>query len=108
MDLDTYQNLAKATAVYPKNLKIIYPALGLAGEAGEVANKVKKIYRDHEGVVTDELRDAIGKELGDVLWYVQQVATDLDMSLHNIAVYNLKHLAERQIIGTLHGEGDDR
>jgi len=105
---DDYQAAAVQTAVYPDDIRILYPALGLAGEAGEVANKVKKIYRDDGGQVTDDRRVQIAKELGGVLWYVATVCTDLNLNMGDVARKNVAILASRQERGTLHGDGDER
>ena len=105
---DDYQTVAVATAVYPNDICILYPALGLAGEAGEVANKVKKIFRDDGGQVTDDRRAQIAKELGGVLWYVAMVCTDLDLNMGDVARENVAIIASRQDRGTLHGDGDER
>ena len=105
---DDYQAAAVLTAVYPDDIRILYPALGLAGEAGEVANKVKKIYRDDGGQVTDDRRVQIAKELGGVLWYVATVCTDLNLNLGDVARENVAILASRQERGTLRGDGDER
>ena len=87
---------------------ILYPTLGLTNEAGEVAGKVKKIFRDKGGVIGEEDRAALKSELGDVLWYLAQICTDLDLSLQEVAEENLTKLARRQQAGTLQGEGDNR
>ena len=79
MDISDYQREALKTAVYPKNARVTYPALGLAGEAGEVADKVKKIIRDKND--TDEMKQNIAAEIGDVLWYCAAIAQDLNMSV---------------------------
>jgi len=97
------------TAVYPNaGDNLVYPTLGLAGEAGEVAEKVKKLIRDDAGVLSDERRAAIAKELGDVLWYVAQVATEAGLDLDEIAAANLEKLLSRAQRGVLQGSGDDR
>jgi NTP pyrophosphatase (non-canonical NTP hydrolase) len=103
MTFDDYQAAAKKTAIYPEQYKVIYPALGLAGESGEVAEKVKKWIRD--GKLDPE---AVKKELGDVLWYVAAVASDLDLSLSDVAQTNVQKLESRQARGTLSGSGDNR
>jgi NTP pyrophosphatase (non-canonical NTP hydrolase) len=109
MDLNKYQTEALKTAVYPNmGSNFPYPALGLAGEAGEVADKLKKVIRDNEGVLTDPVRDAVAKELGDVLWYVSVLAYELDYDLETIAQNNLAKLASRQERGVLTGSGDNR
>src|SRR3712207_4133908 len=93
MDLADYQRRSRATAVYPgAGANLTYPALGLCGEAGEVAEKVKKAIRDDGGVLTPERRDALAAELGDVLWYVAQVATEAGLDLDAIAADNLAKL----------------
>ena len=88
--------------------KVVYPALGLVGEAGEVANKVKKVLRDKDGVFTSEDRDAIAKQIGDVLWYCAALATDLELTLGYIASQNELKLSKRKANGTIGGSGDDR
>jgi NTP pyrophosphatase (non-canonical NTP hydrolase) len=109
MDLNSYQTSALKTAVYPNmGANFPYPALGLAGEAGEVADKLKKVIRDHDGILTDPVRDAVAKEIGDVLWYVAVLAYELDYDLNTIAQNNLDKLASRQERGVLSGSGDNR
>ena len=109
MDLNFYQTQALQTAVYPnQGTNFPYPALGLVGEAGEVADKLKKVIRDNGGVLTDPVRDAVAKELGDVLWYLSVLAYELDYDLNTIAQDNLDKLASRQQRGVLSGSGDNR
>lgn len=108
MDFKEYQDLAKTTAIYPSNYKLVYPALGLAGEAGEVAEKVKKLIRDTNGMVTDTFRESIKKELGDVLWYISAIASDLNMDLQDIAITNYNKLKSRQERNQISGSGDNR
>jgi NTP pyrophosphatase (non-canonical NTP hydrolase) len=109
MFLNEYQEAALNTAVYPnQGANFAYPALGLAGEAGEVADKLKKVIRDNGGVLTDPVRDAVAKELGDVLWYVSVLAHEMDYSLEEIAQTNLDKLASRQERGVIAGSGDNR
>jgi NTP pyrophosphatase (non-canonical NTP hydrolase) len=104
-----YQERSRATAVYPDaGSNIVYPALGLCGEAGETAEKVKKAIRDDGGTLTEERRAAIAAELGDVLWYAAQLATEAGLDLEEIAEANLEKLASRQRRAVLHGSGDDR
>jgi NTP pyrophosphatase (non-canonical NTP hydrolase) len=96
MNFDEYQKAAGVTALYPRRLdNLEYPTLGLAGEAGEVANIVKKIQRDHGGRITDETRAKLKDELGDVLWYIAACADELGLSLAEIAEYNIDKLAKR-------------
>lgn len=109
MDLSEYQARARATAVYPQaGDNLLYPTLGLCGEAGEVAEKIKKMVRDDAGRLTDERRDALAKELGDVLWYLAQIATEADLDLDAVAAANLEKLSSRRRRNVLQGSGDDR
>ncbi|MGC8905508.1 nucleoside triphosphate pyrophosphohydrolase family protein [Thermus sp.] len=108
MSFEEYQKEAQKTALYPEAHRLVYPALGLAGEAGELANKVKKVLRDHGGQLSEEAREAILAELGDVLWYAAQVATDLGASLEAVAQANLEKLRSRKERGRLGGSGDNR
>lgn len=109
MDLSDYQSLSRRTATYPIiGHPLIYPTLGLANEAGEVAGKIKKVFRDKEGVIGETERQALKSELGDVLWYLAQVCTELGLSLEDVAASNLAKLASRQERGKIGGEGDER
>lgn len=108
MDLSEYQRQSRRTAEYPRDAWLAYPALGLAGEAGEVAEHAKKAIRDNGGTVSDERREAMSKELGDVLWYVAQLASELGLDLDEIANQNLEKLFSRQRRGVLSGDGDER
>ncbi|MEK9174527.1 MAG: nucleoside triphosphate pyrophosphohydrolase family protein [Patescibacteria group bacterium] len=111
MTLNEYQKVSRKTAVYPKSKYcegVFYPTLGLVGESGEVAEKIKKSLRDDKGIITREKKEELKKELGDVLWYVSQIATDLKLSLDDIAVTNIEKLASRYKRGKVHGSGDNR
>ena len=109
VQLSDYQLRSRATAVYPAaGDNLTYPALGLCGEAGEVAEKVKKAIRDDGGVLTDERRAALAAELGDVLWYMAQLATEAGLRLDTIAEENLSKLLSRQERNVLQGSGDTR
>ena len=109
MDFKEYQEKAKKTAVYPDIGKnFIYPTLGLVGESGEVAEKIKKVIRDKNGVIDENTRSDLKKELGDVLWYLNQLATELNLSLDEIADENLQKLSSRLERNKIHGEGDNR
>ncbi len=109
MDFPEYQQKALQTARYPViGDRVIYPTLGLTNEAGEVAGKIKKIFRDKGGVVSAADREALKDELGDVLWYLAQVATELDLSLDEIAQRNIAKLLDRLARGRIHGDGDNR
>lgn len=108
MELNQYQAAALTTAVYPEATRIIYPALGMAGEAGEVADKVKKVIRDNEQVFDNDRKTAIAYEVGDVLWYCATMAHDLGYTLEEIAQMNIQKLKSRQSRGKLSGSGDFR
>ena len=107
-DLDMYQQVAKTTAIYPREQAIIYPTLGLTGEAGEVANKVKKIIRDGTNKNNENLVQEISAEIGDCLWYISVLADDIGVKLSDIANGNIEKLANRKKKGTIHGSGDTR
>lgn len=117
MEINEYQKMALETAVYPKEFKTIYPALGMNGEAGEVADKVKKVLRDSEVIVRDgsgaiilpdAKREELAKEVGDVLWYVATMAYDLGYTLEEIATMNYQKLKSRHQRHQLNGSGDNR
>ena len=108
MQLDDFQQAARRTAVYADRRRVIYPALGLASEAGEVCGKIKKVLRDRGGDLGQVPVGALRDELGDVLWYVAVLAADLGLSLDEIAARNLEKLASRQQRDRLGGEGDHR
>ena len=109
MNFNEYQNLALSTAIYPRRYETIYPALGLCGEAGEVAEKIKKSIRD--GLPYEQMnsfREDMTKELGDVLWYVAALASDLNISLDDVAENNVQKLASRKKRNVIGGSGDNR
>jgi len=109
MDLRTYQERSRQTALYPQvGSNPIYPTLGLCGESGEVADKIKKVLRDRGGVFDDQIRDELRLELGDVLWYVAQLASELGLDLEDIAAANLAKLASRVARNVIGGSGDRR
>lgn len=109
MNFKQYQKLARKTAIYPKSAKIIYPILGLCGESGEVAEKIKKVIRgDNYSFDNPILVGEIMKELGDVLWYLANLSHDLGLSLNDVAKLNIKKLALRQKENKLRGNGDNR
>ena len=108
-EFDEYQKFTATTDIYPDNdFNIGYKALGLTGEAGEVADKIKKIYRDKDGNfnVTDELE--IAKEVGDCIWYISRIADAIGFELSGIAKLNVDKLSKRKSEGKLHGSGDNR
>lgn len=109
MNFDEYQKKANETAIYPVlGAKFVYPALGLADEAGEVVGKIKKVMRDDGGELTEEKKVEIKKELGDVLWYLAQLSTDLGIKFSEVAKANIEKLASRKERNVLHGSGDNR
>lgn len=109
MNFEEYQKESRRTAIYPnRDDNFIYPTLGLSGEAGEVAEKVKKVIRDKEGKIDEETRGELKKELGDVLWYIAQIASELNLSLDDIAQLNIEKLSSRLERGKIGGEGDNR
>ena len=109
MNFNNYQSKSRNTAKYPDiGHPVIYPTLGLVNEAGEVAGKIKKVFRDKDGEINAETRDALKAELGDVLWYLAQVATELDLTLDEIAEYNMAKLYDRLERGKIKGDGDNR
>jgi len=109
MELNEYQEQAGKTNIYPHGPAGLYAeVMGLCSESGEVADKLKKIIRDHDGTLSVDTREALAGELGDVLWYVSQVAGRLGFSLENLAVHNLGKLQARAERGTIGGSGDER
>ena len=106
MNINEYQKQASETAIYKD--KLIYPTLGLAGEAGEIANTVKKILRDSSGNLQESVREDLIYELGDVLWYIAALATDLNVELSEVANKNIEKLNSRKNRGTIGGSGDNR
>ena len=102
MTFDEYQVFARSTSVYPQKYKVMYPALGLCGEAGEVAEKVKKRIRDGNSL------EGVGLELGDVLWYISALADDLGVTLEEVAQANVDKLNSRMIRNKIGGSGDNR
>lgn len=109
MQVNDYQTAALQTAIYPnQGQNIVYPALGLVGEAGEVAEKVKKVIRDQDGVLNDHDREKIALEVSDTCWYIAVLAHELGFSLEEVMQMNLDKLASRKARNVLSGSGDDR
>lgn len=109
MTFNDYQKESRRTAIYPDlGNNYIYPTLGLSGEAGEVSEKIKKVIRDKGGVITEDDRKEISKELGDVLWYISQIASELNLDLDLVAKQNMDKLLSRLERGTIQGNGDNR
>lgn len=104
MDFNTYQARANKTAIYPDSARVTYPLLGLIGEVGEFANKYKKVIRDGKIFTKDDMES----ELGDILWYINALASDAGLSLERIAELNIQKLRDRQKRGVLGGSGDNR
>lgn len=108
MKANEYQDWTEKTAIYPKNEGIVYTALGLAGEAGEVANVVKKMIRDDSNHLLQEKRDKLVYELGDVLWYAARLATELNIPLEDVMQLNHDKLEDRLARNVIKGSGDNR
>lgn len=111
MNLNDYQQQASETAIYPgagEILGLTYTTLGLCSEAGEIAGKVKKIIRDDNGEISEEKLDALSDEVGDTLWYIAQLAEELNRRLDGIAQRNLDKLNSRKERGVIGGSGDNR
>jgi NTP pyrophosphatase (non-canonical NTP hydrolase) len=111
LTFNTYQHETRKTAIYPKETDLdaaTYCCLGLAGEAGEVAGKLKKVMRDGGCDLTAAARKSIAEELGDVLWYASELASSLGVSLDSVAQANLRKLESRKKRGVLGGSGDKR
>ena len=109
MNFDNYQIEARKTAIYPnEDNNFIYPTLGLVGESGEVAEKIKKILRDKKGTFDQDSKFAIKKELGDVLWYLSNLCDELNFSLNDVAKTNLEKLNSRLSRNKISGSGDER
>lgn len=111
MDFNEYQQLATRTATFDgkqKEYQMLYLTLGVAGESGELAEKIKKILRNDDGVISEEKREGVKAELGDVLWYLSQLARILDIPFEDVAQANIKKLADRAARGVIKSEGDTR
>lgn len=108
-EFDEYQDFCKGTAKYPNvGNNLTYPVLGLCGESGEVAEKVKKLFRDSGGVLTPEVRKAILKEIGDVAWYVAMVAHEIGYNMSDVITENKDKLTSRKERNVISGSGDER
>lgn len=107
-DFNEYQEQCHTTAIYPDSMALPYLAMGLVGEAGEVANKVKKVLRDDGGVLSPEKARELVSEIGDVLWYCAELSMVLGYSLQEVADMNLAKLQSRAASGKLKGQGDER
>jgi NTP pyrophosphatase (non-canonical NTP hydrolase) len=106
---DEYQKETRKTAVYGEiGHPIVFPVIGLFEEAGELAGKVKKMFRDHGGELDETQKELIQKELGDILWYLTQACTELGVTLEDTSLMNLEKINSRLKRNTIHGEGDDR
>lgn len=108
MNLNEYQQEAAKTAIFPHDNDVTYLSLALCGEAGELADKVKKVIRDNDGLFTHKDNLALVRELGDVLWYAANLAKSLDFTLNEVAQMNLDKIQLRLLHGTIHGSGDNR
>lgn len=112
MEFDEYQKRVAETDVHDlcslREVGFMEKVLGLAGEAGETVDKFKKILRDKDGIISNNDKDAITKELGDVLWYIASIARYLEVPLSEVATENINKLESRMERGVLHGSGDER
>jgi NTP pyrophosphatase (non-canonical NTP hydrolase) len=109
LTFNEYADNAHKTALYPdRGDNIYYPAFGLCGESGEIAEKIKKMIRDGDGILTDELRSSLAKELGDVLWYIAALSHEIGFELEDIAKMNNEKLLDRLARNKIKGSGDDR
>lgn len=108
MEFDEYQAKALSTAIYPKDMAIPYCTMKLGGETGETQEKIAKVYRDNEGVFTPEKKEEIKKELGDIMWYIANLAHLFGFSMSEVAQANINKLASRYARGKIHGSGDNR
>ncbi len=108
MDFNEYQNKAKQFAIYKEDYRLIYPSLGRASEAGEVCGKVKKILRDFDGYVYPEDKEQLKSEIGDVLWYIAALCSDLNLEMGVVASDNIAKLQDRKLRNKIQGSGDNR
>ncbi len=109
MDFNTFQKEARKSAIYPNlGSNLSYPTLGLCGEAGEVAEKVKKLFRDKKGKADIQFKTELLKELGDVLWYLSSLTSELGFELDDVARINVEKLNSRMKNNKIHGDGDNR
>lgn len=110
MDFNEYQTGAVSTAKYhdKKIPGVVYCALKLAGESGEVAEKIGKVFRDDDGHFSPDKEYELMKELGDVLWYIANLAEELGFDFDTVAKENLRKLSDREKRGVIHGSGDNR
>jgi NTP pyrophosphatase (non-canonical NTP hydrolase) len=109
MNFKEYQERSRKTAIYPDiDSNYIYPTLGLLGESGEIAEKIKKVMRDDNNIINPEKKEEIKKELGDVLWYLSQIASELNISLEDVAYKNIEKLNSRLKRNVIKGSGDNR
>lgn len=105
---DEYQNKSSMTAIFPEEFALEYLCLGLVSEAGEVAGKIKKVIRDNNRQMSDEVKKQISDEIGDVLWYLAQLSLELNIPMSRIATENIDKLRDRENRGKISGSGDSR
>ena len=111
MDFNEYEEKASDTAIFNDRsleYKLMFLGLGVTGEAGEIAEKIKKIMRNDNGIVSDEKREGIKKEIGDVLWYLSQLSRTLGFSFEEAAQGNIAKIMDRKVRDAIKSEGDDR
>ena len=110
MKLSEYSNLVQKTGIYPRDTvaeALVYTGLGLTGEAGELANQIKKIIRDDRGELTEERRQKLIDELGDVFWYAAATARELHITVEEVLIRNSNKLLARQKANTIQGDQRD-
>jgi NTP pyrophosphatase (non-canonical NTP hydrolase) len=108
-DFDKYQQLCLKSSIHSKTKHgYIIPALGVTGEAGEVADKIKKVLRDDNGKISTAKRNEISKEIGDMLWYTSMLCTEIGLKLSDVIKLNLEKIAYRSKENKIHGSGDNR
>ena len=111
MDFDEYEKLASRTGVFEGKVAenpLMYLGLGVTSEAGEVADKIKKIMRNDQGVISTERKEALKFELGDVLWYLSQISRQIGIPFSEVATANIEKLADRAKRNVISSDGDNR
>lgn len=113
MDFNEYQRLAATTDVGTAAQDCLEPGflyyvMGIAGEAGEISEKFKKLFRDKKGIVDEDFKNIVIKEMGDVQWYMARLCSQFDIPFETVFTTNIEKLASRKKRGKLHGDGDER
>lgn len=110
MNFNVYQKKANSTSKNTEIFgdKLLYPVLGLSNESGEFLGKIKKVFRDNNGIIDEKTKKDLGGELGDILWYIAETCTQLDLDLESVAMDNIEKLLSRKARGKIGGSGDNR